>query len=111
MKKALLPICSILILSCTSSLDKSYSEQTIDKEDVDVQNELNRSGVKLLMGSFFRVNPAHKGHTKMTYWENIQDAQAWKAEQFRIEAKRKALQEEAMGVENMLDSLDLLLRG
>jgi hypothetical protein len=111
MKKALLPICSILILSCTNSLDKSYSEQTIGKEDVDVPYDLDSSGVKLLMGSFFRVNPAHKGHTKMTYLENIQDAQAWKAEQYRIDAKRKALQEEAKGVQNMLDNLDLLFRG
>ena len=95
MKKALLILSSVLMLACSSPLDKKYSEQTIKEDVKELRNELDSSEVKLLLGSIFRLTLAQKDLTKMTYGEILEDGKAWKAEQDRIEAEQKALQEKA----------------
>jgi hypothetical protein len=99
MKKALLLISSILMLACSSSLDRMYSEKTIQEDAKELQNELDSSEVKLLMGSIFRLTFAQKDLSKMTYGEILEDGKAWKAEQDLKEAEQKALQEKAASEE------------
>lgn len=95
MKKVLLILSSFLMLACSSPLDTKYSEQTIIEDAKELRNELDSSEVKLLLGSIFRLSLAQKDLTKMTYGEILEDGKAWKAEQDRIEAEQKALQEKA----------------
>ena len=95
MKKALIILSSILVVACSSQLDKKYSEDTIKEDAKELRSELDSSDVKLLMGSIFRLTMQQEDLTKMTYGEILENGKAWKAEQDRIEAEQKALQEKA----------------
>lgn len=95
MKKALIILSSILVVACSSPLDKKYSEDTIKEDAKELRSELDSSDVKLLMGSIFRLTMQQEDLTKMTYGEILVNGKAWKAEQDRIEAEQKALQEKA----------------
>lgn len=95
MKKALIILSSILVVACSSPLDKKYSEDTIKEDAKELRSELDSSDVKLLMGSIFRLTMQQEDLTKMTYGEILENGKAWKAEQDRIEAEQKALQEKA----------------
>lgn len=99
MKKALLLISSVLMLACSSSLDRMYSEKTFQEDAKELQNELDSSEVKLLIGSIFRLTFAQKDLSKMTYGEILEDGKAWKAKQDLKEAEEKALQERAASEE------------
>ena len=95
MKKALIILSSILVVACSSPLDKKYSEDTLKEDAEELRSELDSSDVKLLMGSIFRLTMQQEDLTKMTYGEILENGKAWKAEQDRIEAEQKALQEKA----------------
>lgn len=95
MKKALIILSSILVVACSSPLDKKYSEDTIKEDAKELRSELDSSDVNLLMGSIFRLTMQQEDLTKMTYGEILENGKAWKAEQDRIEAEQKALQEKA----------------
>ena len=95
MKKALIILSSILVVACSSPLDKKYSEDTIKEDAKELRSELDSSDVKLLMGSIFRLTMQQEDLTKMTYGEILENGKAWKAEQDRMEAEQKALQEKA----------------
>ena len=95
MKEALIILSSILVVACSSPLDKKYSEDTIKEDAEELRSELDSSDVKLLMGSIFRLTMQQEDLTKMTYGEILENGKAWKAEQDRIEAEQKALQEKA----------------
>ena len=95
MKKALIILSSILVVACSSPLDKKYSEDTIKEDAKELASELDSSDVKLLMGSIFRLTMQQEDLTQMTYGEILENGKAWKAEQDRIEAEQKALQEKA----------------
>jgi len=95
MKKALIILSSILVVACSSPLDKKYSEDTIKEDAKELRSELDSSDVKLLMGSIFRLTMQQEDLTKLTYGEILENGKAWKAEQDRIEAEQKALQEKA----------------
>lgn len=95
MKKALLILSSLIMLACSSSLDKTYSELTIQADATELRKELDSSEVKLLIGSIFRLTLAQKDLTSMTYREILEDGKVWQAEQDRVEAEQKALQEKA----------------
>ena len=90
---------SVLMLACSSSLDRMYSEKTFQEDAKELQNELDSSEVKLLIGSIFRLTFAQKDLSKMTYGEILEDGKAWKAEQDLKEAEEKALQEKAASEE------------
>jgi len=87
------------MLACSSSLDRMYSEKTFQEDAKELQNELDSSEVKLLIGSIFRLTFAQKDLSKMTYGEILEDGKAWKAEQDLKEAEEKALQERAASEE------------
>lgn len=95
MKKALIILSSILVVACSSPLDKKYSEDTIQEDAKELRSELDSSDVNLLMGSIFRLTMQQEDLTQMTYGEILENGKAWKAEQDRIEAEQKALQEKA----------------
>jgi hypothetical protein len=76
-----------------------YSEKTFQEDAKELQNELDSSEVKLLIGSIFRLTFAQKDLSKMTYGEILEDGKAWKAEQDLKEAEEKALQEKAASEE------------
>lgn len=95
MRKALIILSSILVVACSSPLDKKYTEDTIEEDAKELQSELDSSEVKLLLGSIFRLTMQQEDLSKMTYGEILENGKAWKAEQDRIEAEQKALQEKA----------------
>ena len=95
MKKALIILSSILVVACSSPLDKKYSEDTIQEDAKELRSELDSSDVNLLMGSIFRLTMQQEDLTQMTYGEILENGKAWKAEQDRIQAEQKALQEKA----------------
>ena len=95
MKKALIILSSILVVACSSPLDKKYSEDTFEEDAKELRNELDSTDAKLLLGSIFRLTLQQEDLSKMTYGEILENGKAWKAEQDRIEAEQKALQEKA----------------
>lgn len=95
MKKALIIFSSILLVACSSPLDKKYSEDTLEEDAKELRNELDSTEAKLLLGSIFRLTMQQEDLSKMTYGEILENGKAWKAEQDRIEAEQKALQEKA----------------
>lgn len=95
MKKALIIFSSILMVACSSPLDKKYSEDTLEEDAKELRNELDSTEAKLLLGSIFRLTMQQEDLSKMTYGEILENGKAWKAEQDRIEAEQKALQEKA----------------
>ena len=95
MKKALIIFSSILMVACSSPLDKKYSEDTFEEDAKELRNELDSTEAKLLLGSIFRLTMQQEDLSKMTYGEILENGKAWKAEQDRIEAEQKALQEQA----------------
>jgi len=95
MKKALIIFSSILMVACSSPLDKKYSEDTFEEDAKELRNELDSTEAKLLLGSIFRLTLQQEDLSKMTYGEILENGKAWKTEQDRIEAEQKALQEKA----------------
>jgi hypothetical protein len=95
MKKALFILSAMILVSCSSPLDKKYSEANLQNDAKELAESLDSSDTKLLMGSILRLTLQQKDLTKMTYGEILSDGKAWKAEQDRIEAEQKALQEKA----------------
>ena len=95
MKKALIILSSILVVACSSPLDKKYSEDTFEEDAKELRNELDSTEAKLLLGSIFRLTLQQEDLSKMTYGEILENGKAWKTEQDRIEAEQKALQEKA----------------
>jgi len=95
MKKTLIIFSSILLVACSSPLDKKYSEDTFEEDAKELRNELDSTEAKLLLGSIFRLTMQQEDLSKMTYGEILENGKAWKAEQERIEAEQKALQEKA----------------
>ena len=95
MKKALIIFSSLLMVACSSPLDKKYSEDTFEEDAKELRNELDSTEAKLLLGSIFRLTLQQEDLSKMTYGEILENGKAWKAEQDRIEAEQKALQEKA----------------
>ncbi|CAI8173687.1 MAG: Uncharacterised protein [Cryomorphaceae bacterium] len=95
MKKALIIFSSILMVACSSPLDKKYTEDTFEEDAKELRNELDSNEAKLLLGSIFRLTLQQEDLSKMTYGEILENGKAWKAEQDRIEAEQKALQEKA----------------
>lgn len=95
MKKALIIFSSILLVACSSPLEKKYSEDTFEEDAKELRNELDSTEAKLLLGSIFRLTMQQEDLSKMTYGEILENGKAWKAEQERIEAEQKALQEKA----------------
>lgn len=95
MKKALIIFSSILMVACSSPLDKKYSDDTFEDDAKELRNALDSTEAKLLLGSIFRLTMQQEDLSKMTYGEILENGKAWKAEQERIEAEQKALQEKA----------------
>lgn len=95
MKKVLIIFSSILMVACSSPLDKKYSEDTFEEDAKELRNELDSTEAKLLLGSIFRLTLQQEDLSKMTYGEILENGKAWKTEQDRIEAEQKALQEKA----------------
>jgi len=93
MKKALIIFSSVLFVACSSPLDKRYSEDSFEEDAKQLRSEVDSADAMLLMGSIFRLTMQKEDLTQLTYGEILENGKAWKAEQDRIEAEQKALQE------------------
>ena len=95
MKKILSIVSLAILASCSSPLEKTYSEDGLEKDAPELKEALDSNDLQLLMGSIFRLTLQGEDLDKMTYKEILDDGRAWKVEQERIEAEQKALQEKA----------------
>jgi hypothetical protein len=94
--KKILSILSIAVLAaCSSPLEKIYSEESLEQDAPALKEALDSNDLNLLMGSIFRLTLKGEDLSNMTYNEILEDGRNWKAEQERIEAEQKALQEKA----------------
>lgn len=96
MKKILLFISLIgLLWSCSSPLDRKFSEETSEKDIKEIKSELDSTELMLLAGSMIRLQMTGEKLEEMTYREILDNGKEWKAEQEKIEAEQKALAEKA----------------
>lgn len=95
MKKTLILISLAFLAACTSPLEKSYSEETFEQDTKELEAQLDTADLQLLVGSILRLSFEGKDMSSMTYSEILENGKQWKAEQDRIEAEQKALQEKA----------------
>lgn len=96
MKKTLLFISLIgLLWSCSSPLDKKFSEETSEKDIKEIKSELDSTELMLLAGSMIRLQMTGEKLEEMTYREILNNGKEWKVEQEKIEAEQKALAEKA----------------
>lgn len=95
MKKILSIVSLAILASCSSPLEKTYSEDGLEKDAPELKEALDSNDLQLLMGSILRLTLQGEDLDKMTYKEILDDGRAWKVEQERIEAEQKALQEKA----------------
>jgi hypothetical protein len=96
MKKTLLFISLIgLLWSCSSPLDRKFSEETSEKDIKEIKSELDSTELMLLAGSMIRLQMTGEKLEEMTYREILDNGKEWKAEQEKIEAEQKALAEKA----------------
>lgn len=96
MKKTLLSISLIgLLWSCSSPLDRKFSEETSEKDIKEIKSELDSTELMLLAGSMIRLQMTGEKLEEMTYREILDNGKEWKAEQEKIEAEQKALAEKA----------------
>lgn len=94
--KKILSILSIVILTaCSSPLEKTYSEESLEQDAPALKEVLDSNDLNLLLGSILRLTLKGEDLSNMTYNEILEDGRNWKAEQERIEAEQKALQEKA----------------
>lgn len=110
MKNILFVISVLLLVSCSSPLDKKYSEATLEEDAKLLKTKLDSTEVNLLLGNILRLTMLKKDMTKMTYREIIEDGKAWKLEMEKKEASERALREkaqleEAMRVERLSNSV------
>ena len=94
MKKILSILSLVVLASCSSPLEKTYSEEDLEQDAPALKEALDSNDLQLLMGSIFRLT-LQGDLNSMTYNEILEDGRAWKVEQERIEAEQKALQEKA----------------
>ncbi len=96
MKKTLLFISLIgLLWSCSSPLERKFSEETSEKDIKEIKSELDSTELMLLAGSMIRLQMTGEKLEEMTYREILDNGKEWKAEQEKIEAEQKALAEKA----------------
>lgn len=97
MKKLLVlfGLLTILLSSCTSPLDKTFNEETVENDIEAIRSELDSNEINLLAGSLIRLGIQQKNLSEMTYREILENGKNWKAEQDRLEAEQKALAEKA----------------
>jgi len=95
MKKILSILSLVVLASCSSPLEKNYSEEDLEQNAPALKEVLDSNDLQLLMGSIFRLTLQGEDLNSMTYNEILEDGRTWKAEQERIEAEQKALQEKA----------------
>lgn len=96
MKKTLLFISLIgLLWSCSSPLDRKFSEESSEKDIKEIKSELDSTELMLLAGSMIRLQMTGEKLEEMTYREILDNGKEWKAEQEKIEAEQKALAEKA----------------
>lgn len=96
MKKTLLFISLIgLLWSCSSPLDRKFSEESLEKDIKEIKSELDSTELMLLAGSMIRLQMTGEKLEEMTYREILDNGKEWKAEQEKIEAEQKALAEKA----------------
>ena len=95
MKKILSILSLVVLASCSSPLEKTYSEEDLEQDAPALKEALDSNDLQLLMGSIFRLTLQGEDLNSMTYNEILEDGRAWKVEQERIEAEQKALQEKA----------------
>lgn len=95
MKKTLILISLAFLAACTSPLEKTYSEETFEQDSKELKAQLDTADLQLLVGSILRLSFEGKDMSSMTYGEILENGKDWKAEQDRLEAEQKALQEKA----------------
>lgn len=95
MKKTLILISLAFLAACTSPLEKNYSEETFKQDSKELEAQLDTADLQLLVGSILRLSFEGKDMSSLTYEEILENGKQWKAEQDRIEAEQKALQEKA----------------
>lgn len=76
-------------------MDKKYSKDTFEDDVKQLQNEVDSADAMLIMGSIIRLTMQQEDLSQMTYGQILENGKAWRAEQDRIEAEQKALQEKA----------------
>lgn len=100
MKKQLLLIgVIIMFFSCSSPLDKKFSEETAKNDITAIKTKIDSSELQLLAGSMVRLKLQKKNLEEMTYAQILKDGKKWKAEQEKIEAEQKELAEKAANEE------------
>jgi len=84
-----------LLWSCSSPLDRKFSEESSEKDIKEIKSELDSTELMLLAGSMIRLQMTGEKLEEMTYREILDNGKEWKAEQEKIEAEQKALAEKA----------------
>ncbi len=99
-KTILISIVIGLIISCSSPLDKKFSEEKVEKDMIEIKEKLDSTELMLLAGTMIRLKLQDKNLEGMTYQEILDDGETWKAEQEKIEREQKKLAKKAEKEEN-----------
>ncbi|WP_025742391.1 hypothetical protein [Aquimarina pacifica] len=92
MKKTILfPAFVYLIISCSSPLNKKFSEEKAEKDMLEIKEKLDSTELMLLAGTMIRLKLQDKELEGMTYQEILDDGKKWKTEQDKIEKEQKKL--------------------
>jgi len=90
-----------LIISCSSPLDKKFSEETAENDISAIKEEIDSTEIMLLAGNMIRLKFQNKKLENMTYQEILDDGKKWKAEQEKIELEQRKLAEKAKRKEEL----------
>src|SRR5690606_13509960 len=100
MKKALTVCIITLVLSCSSPLNKKFSEETA-KEDIEaLKTKIDSSEMELLAVTMMRLKLQDETLEEMTYSDILEQGKKWKTEQEKIEAEQRELAAKALKLEN-----------
>ncbi|WP_074406091.1 hypothetical protein [Aquimarina megaterium] len=96
MKKIIfISLITALTVSCSSPLNKKFSEKTAEKDMNQLKEKLDSTELMLLAGTMIRLKLQDKDLEDMTYQEILDDGEKWKTEQEKIETEQRILAEKA----------------
>lgn len=95
MKKLILLIILSLVISCSSSLNKKFNEDTSKEDFTAIKSEIDSSQFFLLARTMLRLKIQEKKLEDMTYKEILEKGEEWKIEEEERQKEQKELAEKA----------------
>ena len=93
MKRGIIILAVLIILGCTKTIERRYSEKTVNDDMKTLKAELDSTNYALLSSTIIRNALEGKSMENVTYADILKDGKRWKTKQEQIEAEQKALAE------------------